>query len=182
MRQIIYFSTAADVQDASVVAAVAAISDRHNLRDGVTGMLVAGGHRYLQVLEGEAAVVEATLARIRRDRRHVGVTLLIDRPVTRRSLAGWSVAFEGEPEFGEFSTLSQMIEVMRRQVTDRAVRAQIDCFARQFVVRPLPEPPSPWAEAARTSDQPSIAAISDALPPAAVVSTQVTRSVAKRAT
>jgi hypothetical protein len=87
VRQIIYFSTAADNQDALLIADIVAVSYRHNVAKGVSGLLVAAGHRYLQVIEGEAATVLATLNRIRRDRRHVGVTVLVDRPVKRRSFA-----------------------------------------------------------------------------------------------
>ena len=144
LRQIIYFSTAAEAQGPSDVADIVAVSYRHNVRDRVTGMLVAGGHRYLQFFEGEKAVVGATLARIRSDRRHVGVTVLIDRTISRRSFADWTCAFDGEPAFGEFSTLEQMVRLMRREVSDRAARAQIDCFARLFVLKPLPTTPSPW--------------------------------------
>jgi hypothetical protein len=144
VRQIIYFSTAAEAQDATNVADIVAVSYRRNSSAGITGMLVAGGHRYFQLFEGDPAAVEATLARIRHDRRHVGVTELVDRHVARRSFADWTVAFDGEPEFGNFSTLEQMVAVMRRQVRDRALRSQIDCFERLFVLKPLPAAPSPW--------------------------------------
>ena len=144
MRQIIYFSTAAGRQDASSMAGIAAVSFTNNMRDAVTGILVAGGHRFLQVLEGEDAVTGEALARIRRDRRHVGVTVLVDRTIERRSFAQWSMTFRGEPEFGDFASLDDLVEHLRRHVTDLEVRRQLDCFARLFVLKPLPATPSPW--------------------------------------
>lgn len=126
------------------IADIVAVSSRHNSRDDVTGLLVAGGHRYLQLIEGEPRVVAKTLARIRRDRRHVGVTVLVDRTIRQRMFARWSVAFDGEPDFGNFATLGEMVGIMRKQVGDRNLQAQLDCFSNLFVLKPLPSPPSPW--------------------------------------
>jgi hypothetical protein len=148
VRQITFFSTAAGRQDASGIAGIAAVSFTNNMRDGITGLLVAGGHRFLQVIEGDDALTGAALERIRRDRRHVGVTVLVDRTIEKRAFAKWSMAFCGEPEFGDFATLGDMVEDMRRHVADRDVRRQIDCFARLFVLNPLPTPASPWTLAA----------------------------------
>ena len=148
VRQIIYFSTAADNQDSLVVADIVAVSQRENSAHSVTGMLVAAGHRYLQVVEGDAAIVTATMSRIRRDRRHVGVTVLVDRTVQKRGFTTWSAHFEGEPEFGSFATLEELIRIMRRHVSDRSMRSQLDDLARTFVLKPLPTTPSPWTLAA----------------------------------
>jgi hypothetical protein len=144
VRQIAYFSTAAGRQDASGMAGIAAVSFSNNMRDGITGLLVARGHRFLQVLEGDEAVIEAALYRIRRDRRHVGMTVLVDRMIESRLFDKWSMAFRGEPEFGDFATLGDMVEGLRRHVTDRDARRQIDCFANLFVLNPPPPAASPW--------------------------------------
>ena len=71
MRQIVYFSTAAARQDAITTASILAVSRDRNLRDSVTGLLVAGGHRYLQVIEGPEQVIDRLITRIRGDDRHV---------------------------------------------------------------------------------------------------------------
>jgi hypothetical protein len=144
VRQIIYFSTAADAQDARSIGGIASISYAHNARDSITGILVAGGHRYLQVIEGETDAAEAAMERIRRDRRHIGVTVLVDRSIAKRSFADWSMSFRGEPEYDDFSTLAEMVEQLRAKVADRKLRLQVDCFAQLFVLSPPPPPPSPW--------------------------------------
>ena len=153
MRQIVYFSTAAESQSEADIADIVAASYRHNVCDGITGLLVAGGHRFLQVVEGGVAPLEALLGRLRRDRRHVGLTVLVDRPIASRSFASWSVLFDGEPDFGDFFTLEQMLAILRAHVRDRPLRAQIDCFTRSFVLDPLPPPPSPWTLAASYREQ-----------------------------
>ncbi len=157
MRQIVYFSTAADRQSASTIAGILAESREYNLRDQLSGLLVAGGHRYLQVIEGEAGVVEATMGRICRDQRHLGVNVLVDRALPRRSFAAWSMAFCKEPRFGEFATLGGMIEQMRPHIIERKLLEQIDCFARSFVIAPADFEPcsSPWTLA--SDYQPTLA-------------------------
>jgi hypothetical protein len=148
VREIVYFSTAAESQAEADIADVVAASYRHNVRDRITGLLVAGGHRYLQIVEGPPEPLEAMLGRIRRDRRHVGVTVLVDRHLPSRSFTSWPVVFDGEPDFGEFFTLGEMLRIMRAKVADRPLRAQIDCFTQLFVLNPLPPAPSPWTLAA----------------------------------
>ncbi len=138
MRQIVYFSTAADRQDAITFAAILAVSRAHNRRDKVTGLLIAGGHRYLQILEGATDVVEAAMGRIGRDQRHLGVTILVDRRIRARGFAGWSMAFCEQPQLSEFATLGTLVGQLQAQVSDNKLREQIDCFARSFVIVPPP--------------------------------------------
>lgn len=148
MRQIIYFSTAAERQDALMIADIVAASYRNNVSEGITGLLVAAGHRYLHVVEGASRLATETLDRIRRDRRHVGVTVLVNRKIPARTFESWSVAFDGEPEFGDFFTLEDLLQIMRRQIIDRAILSQLDCFERSFVLSPPQAVPSPWTLAA----------------------------------
>ena len=136
MRQIVYFSTAADRQDAIVIAGIVAQSRDHNLRHGITGMLVAGGHRYLQVIEGPGEVIDGLAMRLRRDDRHLGMSVLVDRSIDRRSFDGWSMAFAKEARLGEYSTFGEVVAQMQRQLTDAKLREQLDCFARTFSSTP----------------------------------------------
>jgi hypothetical protein len=151
VRQIVYLSTAAGQQDAATIAAILAVAHERNVRDKVTGLLVAGGHRYLQVIEGPRSVVTATMKRILVDHRHLGVTLLVKRRIEERSFRGWSMACCEHLDLGDFATLADLIDQVRAQVSGRKLREQIDCFARSFVVNPhAPESspvPSPWTMA-----------------------------------
>lgn len=66
-----------------------------NPAHGVTGFLHRDGRHFLQVLEGPRAGVEATLERIRRDRRHRSMELLDEGPVERRRFGDWSMGLTG---------------------------------------------------------------------------------------
>ncbi|MEO6580827.1 MAG: BLUF domain-containing protein [Sphingomicrobium sp.] len=132
MRQVIYFSTAADRQDAVVVGGILAGARYHNLKDGITGLLVAGGHRYLQVIEGPAPAIGDLVGRLRRDERHLGMGILIDRRVNERSFDRWSMAYAEEPQLGDFATFAEVAAQMRKQLPDDRLRQQLDCFVRTF--------------------------------------------------
>ena len=66
---------------------------RSNARLGITGILFYSHGHIAQLLEGEAAAVEALYARIARDGRHSDVRRLVHKPIAARSFPGWSMAF-----------------------------------------------------------------------------------------
>ena len=62
-----------------------------NALDGITGLLVFNGTRFLQVIEGADSAIEDLLERLRRDRRHSGVEVRDERRVEARSFPDWSM-------------------------------------------------------------------------------------------
>jgi len=91
--RVIYVSTARDSVDARELADILNVSVRNNEPSGLTGMLLYAGGSFMQVLEGDAAAVDATLARVKRDPRHTDV-LEIDRSaVDERAFAKWHMGF-----------------------------------------------------------------------------------------
>lgn len=94
MRQLLYISTA--VRGAEIdVPAIVGQSVRNNRRAGVTGLLWGDNKRFLQVLEGEDAAVQATFDRIAADSRHRGIVVLHDRTVGSREFGEWSMVARG---------------------------------------------------------------------------------------
>lgn len=66
----------------------------HNAQVGVTGVtLYVRGH-IIQVLEGQKLVVEDLYERIQHDQRHTDVMTVLDRPITQRLFARWSMGYE----------------------------------------------------------------------------------------
>jgi hypothetical protein len=64
-----------------------------NADRGLTGMLLYIGGSFFQVLEGEAAVVDALYAVICRDKRHMRVTQIIREPIIERAFNQWTMGF-----------------------------------------------------------------------------------------
>jgi len=84
MLQLLYISTARAPIDAAMCDDILAASRRNNLASNITGLLVAGQRRFLQALEGPAAMVRATYDRIAADPRHYGCVILSKRIVEQR--------------------------------------------------------------------------------------------------
>ena len=75
-------------------------SRKHNTKRGITGVLVATGDSFIQVLEGGRAQVCDTYNQITQDKRHTDVTILSFEEITQRSFEGWSM---GEVTVGQLN-------------------------------------------------------------------------------
>lgn len=64
-----------------------------NLERGITGILLYCDGNFIQLLEGEKAVVESLFERIKADERHRGVLRLFCLPCARREFPDWSMGF-----------------------------------------------------------------------------------------
>jgi Sensors of blue-light using FAD len=92
MLQLVYVSAAAvPFNDASLRTLLARARSKNAAVD-VSGMLLHQAGTFMQVLEGEARVVETVFERISRDPRHKRVVLLMRRE-TERNFADWSMGF-----------------------------------------------------------------------------------------
>ncbi len=81
---------------ASALGGILDVSRRRNAEDGVTGALLLRESVFAQVLEGPAAAVAETFARISADPRHSAITVLEDTPATTQIFAQWSMAYAGD--------------------------------------------------------------------------------------
>jgi hypothetical protein len=68
-----------------------------NERAGITGVLMYGGGRFMQVLEGCPAAVRCLYARIAADPRHGHLDRLADGLVARREFTEWRMSFAPRP-------------------------------------------------------------------------------------
>lgn len=66
-----------------------------NDSNGVTGALLFGERRFVQILEGPPASVKTTFEMIRYDERHKAVTVLSTGFRNVRRFSSWSMAFAG---------------------------------------------------------------------------------------
>jgi hypothetical protein len=62
-----------------------------NALEGVTGLLVFNGTRFLQIIEGSEAAIDELLVRLRRDRRHSALEIRDERTIDQRSFPEWSM-------------------------------------------------------------------------------------------
>ena len=123
MERIIYISTCRTDPDRDMMDNILQASRRNNRRDGLTGLLVVGGRRFLQVLEGPDAMTEAAYARIRADKRHFALVQLNRKPIDERSFAGWDMGCEQL----DGADLTELVEQLT-QGLDADLQAQFRSF------------------------------------------------------
>ncbi len=94
LQKIIYASQAIKPVDTAVLQAILEKARVRNEQDEITGFLLYADESFLQILEGEEAVLGATYERIVKDPRHTGVRLLQRSPISRRRFGQWTMGFD----------------------------------------------------------------------------------------
>ncbi|MCU0758618.1 MAG: BLUF domain-containing protein [Steroidobacteraceae bacterium] len=134
MIQVSYVSRASTPLSPEQLLSLLVQSRRNNTAAGITGLLLYGNATFLQVLEGEAEVVDALVERIGRDPRHAGVQVIGRKVVPSRQYADWSMCFErvtpqalGEIDgLRDFGAVDFRFETLARDAT--VVEALMDHF------------------------------------------------------
>ncbi|MET0366487.1 MAG: BLUF domain-containing protein [Sphingobium sp.] len=131
MQRILYISTARTPISTPELNAILAASRRNNAAVGITGLLVVGGRRFLQVLEGPEASVTATYDRIIKDPRHYAFVKLNDKIVTERCFADWAMGFEAGGEPSNAAPLDEQVAALIAPIADANLRAYFTGFANK---------------------------------------------------
>ncbi len=125
--RVVYASATHETFSAAELAELLRLARVNNSRLGVSGLLLFHEGSFLQVLEGDAQVVDALYAKIAADPRHHQLVLLGRFEVEERAFADWSMGalelnvlgdptLEGLSEFlrGGVLALQGDPELMRR--------------------------------------------------------------------
>lgn len=91
--QLVYRSTASRHLPASALLELLERSRANNARLEITGMLLFHSGQFLQMLEGEEAVVRERYAVIGQDERHKWVSLVMTGPGAERDFPDWTMGF-----------------------------------------------------------------------------------------
>lgn len=127
LRRLLYISTARQPLAPGEREAILRLSRRNNGRVGVTGLLVTGGRRFMQVLEGDPSAVGATLDRIKADPRHFALVVLHDQRVADRAFGDWAMGHRaGSADTGADGSIAELIA----PITDPSLHAYFEGFAR----------------------------------------------------
>lgn len=121
VTQLIYCSRSKSAlvgRQLEALRSILAVSQRNNLRDGLTGFLIFDRTHFFQILEGDGNCVLAAYKRIQKDPRHGEVTLMAEREVRARSFPQWSMA-------GVLRSLDQQEIFIRHGVADSLDPARV---------------------------------------------------------
>jgi hypothetical protein len=91
--QLVYASRLTPGTSGTELTSIVEVSQRNNARAGVTGALCFSVDFFLQCLEGERQVVNATYHRILRDPRHADAVILRYEEIAARDFSGWSMGY-----------------------------------------------------------------------------------------
>lgn len=128
MERLIYVSTARGQVTPEMVADILGRSRINNGRNGLSGLLIVGGRRFLQVLEGHKVLLDATYHRIKADPRHFALVELERAEIAERSFPDWEMGYM-ELGSGSEDTLARLVERLTDGVTDASLRANLRGFA-----------------------------------------------------
>ncbi len=158
MRRIHYISEFADSLSAEDVEAITRVSAANNARDGITGMLMASGQLFFQLIEGPDEAVDALYNRILGDHRHRNVMVLGDeRGDLQRQCPDWAMkrvdlsleaTVRSEPlkailnaSAAQFRILRDLVSTLERAMWRQAIEAEAEELDR-FVKEQTGEPGS----------------------------------------
>ncbi|MFL6734320.1 MAG: BLUF domain-containing protein [Sphingomicrobium sp.] len=91
LKSLTYTSLASLDLDMSDLEAIYGSARHLNALDGITGLLVFNGNRFLQIIEGSEQAIDDLIERLRRDRRHSGLEIRDQRDIEERAFPGWSM-------------------------------------------------------------------------------------------
>lgn len=98
LHQVIYSSRAIRPMDAAALTSILEDARVDNERRDVTGALIYADGVFLQVLEGDLAVLTPLVERIGADTRHGEMKVFLQRSVGERAFADWRMAYVGPSE------------------------------------------------------------------------------------
>jgi hypothetical protein len=129
MHRLLYISTARTAPGRVELDAILRVSRRNNAAAGITGLLVVGGRRFLQALEGPDEAVFATFDRIRRDPAHFAVVELTRGPIAARAFGDWSMGYQLGGAVGDAVSVPAAVAAVIAPIEDATLRAYFSGFA-----------------------------------------------------
>ncbi len=130
MKRLLYISTARTPMTGDELAGVLRTSRRNNGAVDVTGLLVVGGRRFLQVLEGPDLSIATTFKRISADPRHYAVVSLASESIDARYFAEWSMGCVTGGNADNVAAPANAVAQMIAPITDPTLRAYFTGFVQ----------------------------------------------------
>ncbi len=129
--RLIYISTARSELAETELEGILRSSRRNNAAAGVTGLLVVGGRRFLQALEGPESAVKQTYDRIKADGRHFAAVTLDSRPIAERSFPGWAMGHQLSKPLRGDGAVADDVAALIASIGDPTMHAYFAEFAKK---------------------------------------------------
>jgi hypothetical protein len=135
--QVLYHSRATQPPSEADLRAILSQAEDHNARHQITGLLLYSAGRYVQVLEGAQADVQALYARISHDPRHEQVVTVREGPGPQRRFAEWSMGF-GHVAAPEVDRVLDAVLAPQPPTGLRVDDARLQALLEAFTGSPVP--------------------------------------------
>ena len=112
--------------DSSMLNGILMQARRANERDDITGALICREDIFLQLLEGPEDKVKDTVARIKRDDRHIEVRMHVEKHVSDRMFGEWAMLHD--PVATWIWTQAEIDD----DVIERATEAEVEGFFQRL--------------------------------------------------
>lgn len=129
--RLIYISTARSLLSEQELDEILRVSRRNNQVVDVTGLLIVGGRRFLQALEGPAEAVRKTYDRIKADGRHFAAVILSDREIAERSFSEWAMGYQPAGILRAEGSVANDIAELIAPISNPIVHAYFAEFAKK---------------------------------------------------
>jgi hypothetical protein len=94
MYYFVYLSIASNWPDEAELKSILATSRHNNHANNITGILLYGDGRFIQVLEGDKEQIQETYLKIHQDHRHTDLTPISTGDIKERNFPNWSMGFK----------------------------------------------------------------------------------------
>ena len=127
--RLLYISTVRSGQSPEMIDDILNIAQKRNRGDGLTGLLIYDGRRFMQYLEGQEAKVRGLYARIKRDPRHFALVVLRESTGEKRQFADWDMAIRHSSSSAEFDMQMKKV-VALTEGCDGITAAELQGFVK----------------------------------------------------
>lgn len=141
MHHIIYLSRATRPLSDEELAILLTQAREDNARQDITGALVYGDGQFMQIIEGEESALAMLYAKLLQDGRHGQVFKFADKPISQRSFASWSMAFQtaSAEQFAELKGYATPEQLNLRVPGLSATDDMLLQMMKSFVLQPRSE-------------------------------------------
>ncbi len=142
LHQIIYLSSATEQLTEESLIRLLSGTQKRNASRHITGLLLYHDGNIIQILEGPEAAVKTLYAKIEKDRRHKGISLICSKAIEARDFPDYRMGFKrmkGETLEQEITGFSDLVERGRIDEAEleglsKIVATFIKAFARSTKV------------------------------------------------
>jgi hypothetical protein len=129
LYRLLYISTVCRGFEDYMIEDLLSKAQKKNHQNGITGILVFDGRRFMQYLEGEESKVCETFKRIQQDPRHYAIVTLREGAGEHRQFADWDMAIRYSNRPSEFDTHVKQVAELTVSC-DPMVAAEINGFVK----------------------------------------------------